>query len=1038
MALKPEWRDRIVSWKRTLPRLFYRPLAELELEGFTTLDQLPAEKAARQPFRPMPDGTLWGEPWEYGWFRTGFRLPDQARGRRIELCLELGREGLVFVNASPAGSINTGPMNRTMTGTRSRVTVTRSGVPGERFEVLAEFYAGHGPTPDSTGPVPYGTEPIPAVSGPQAVVGRSSYGIWNDEAYRLWVDVETLYQLRDSIDPDSLRAAEIDRALREFTLAADLELPEPGLSDSIAEARRRLAPALACVNGSTAPMMYAFGHGHLDLAWLWPVSETERKAARTFANQLALAAEYPSHRYLQSQPYLFRVVKEKYPALYVKVKEAVAAGSIVAEGGMWVEADTNLSGGESLIRQFLHGKRFFRDEFGVNSKLLWLPDVFGYSGALPQILSGCGIEFFSTSKIFWAYHGEELFPYNTFLWEGIDGTRVLCHFCGDYNSHTAPAQAVKLWNGRAQKDGISARLYPFGWGDGGGGPDRDHLEFLLREENLEGMPKMKLASPIEFFEELRRNGPPEAVYSGELYFQAHRGTYTSQANTKRGNRLSEIALREAEFWSAIASVESEYRYPAEELELLWKKVLLCQFHDILPGSSIARVYREAEAAYREVIDRADSTSKAAMKRLSEGEEGFSAVFNSLSWERRTFVELPGGYRRAFTSGAEELPVQSFEGTTYVEATLPSCGWKTIRHGEPEPEPVETGPAAEGRIVGSFTLENDFYRLSFDRFGRIERAVELETGTELASAPWNEFELFKDVPAKFDAWDIDSMYAASPVPLEAEARLELVADGPLFSVLRITRALGNSTLTQDIFVRRHSRRVDFRTRIEWRERHKLLKVSFPTALRTTEAVHEIQFGHISRPNHGSRPFDRDRFEVPAHRWSALIEPACGFAVMNDCKYGVSARGGTLSLTLLRSPTAPDAEADRGTHEFTYSFYTWNGGFTESGLIREAYDLNIRPRVIPGICKRTSMVGISAPGVILETLKQAEDGSGDLVLRLYEAFGTRTSCTLTVGLPAKAAHLTDMLETPREELELRGGTIALEFRPFEIKTLRLAVR
>jgi alpha-mannosidase len=1037
MALSVEWRDRVESWKQTLRSLFYRPLAFLELEGFTTLDQLPAEKAARQPFRRMSEGTPWGEPWEYGWFRTAFTLPEEARGKRIELCLELGREGLVFVNASAAGSINTGPMSRTMTGTRSRVTLTRSGVPGDRFEVLAEFYAGHGPTPDSTGPVPHGTDPIPAVSGPQAAVGRSSYGIWNEEAYLLWVDLETLYQLRDNIDQDSLRVAEIDRALREFTLAADLELPEPALSDSIAEGRRILAPALACVNGSTAPTMYAFGHGHLDLAWLWPLAETERKAARTFANQLVLASEYPSHRYLQSQPYLYRIVKEKYPALYARVKKAVAAGTIVAEGGMWVEADTNLTGGESLIRQFLHGKRFFREEFGVDSKLLWLPDVFGYSGALPQILSGCGIEFFSTSKIFWAYHGEELFPYNTFLWEGIDGTRVLCHFCGDYNSHTVPAQVVKLWNGRVQKDGISSRLYPFGWGDGGGGPDRDHLEFLLREENLEGMPKMRLASPVEFFEELKRNGPPEAVYTGELYFQAHRGTYTSQARTKRGNRLSEIALREAELWSTIASAETEYRYPAEELRQLWEKGLLCQFHDILPGSSIARVYREAEAAYRDVIDRADSTAKAAMKRLSEGEDGFSAVFNSLSWERRTLVELPGGYRRAFTSGGEELPVQSFEGATYVEATLPSCGWKTVRHGEAEPGPAGTAqhPARVGEPV---TLENDFYRLTFDRFGRIESAVELETGIELAPAPWNEFRMFKDVPSKFDAWDIDSMYAASPVPLPAEARLELVADGPLFSVLRITRALGDSMLTQDVFVRRHSRRVDFRTRIEWRERHRLLKVSFPTALRTMEAVHEIQFGHIARPNHHSRPFDRDRFEVPAHRWSALIEPGRGFAVLNDCKYGVSARGGTLSLTLLRSPTAPDADADRGSHEFTYSFYTWNGPFTGSGLIHEAYDLNIRPQVIPGICKKTSVVRISAPGVILETLKQVEDGSGDPVLRLYEAFGTRTSCTLTLGLPVKAAHLADMLEAPREELELRGGAIALEFRPFEIKTVRLTPR
>ena len=383
----------------------------------------------------------------------------------------------------------------------------------------------------------------------QAVIGKSTFGIWNETAYMLWLDVQTLHLVRDNLDPDSLRVAEIDQALKKFTTTVDFETSPEKMIETMEKCRRDLKPLMECVNGSTTPELFAFGHSHIDVAWLWPLAETEKKCTRTFATQIALMEEYPEFKFLQSQPHLYMMVKEKYPRLYKKICEFIKKGQFIPDGGMWVEPDTNVTGGESLIRQFIHGKKFFMDEFGVESRLCWLPDVFGYSGAFPQIMKGCEVDYFSTQKILWHYKGGTSFPYNTFWWEGIDGTRVLAHIHFDYNSHTSPDILIKRWKDREQKDGISTRLLPFGYGDGGGGPTRDHIEYLIRCKDLEGVPKTRICEPMDFFRDLEKKGIPDAVYVGELYLQVHRGTYTSQAKTKKGNRKSEILLREAEMWA---------------------------------------------------------------------------------------------------------------------------------------------------------------------------------------------------------------------------------------------------------------------------------------------------------------------------------------------------------------------------------------------------------------------------------------------------------------------------------------------------------
>ncbi len=536
-----------------------------------------------------------------------------------------------------------------------------------------------------------------------------------------------------------------------------------------------------------------------------------------------------------------------------------------------------------------------------------------------------------------------------------------------------------------------------------------------------------MASPIDYFKDLEERGVPDVNYVGELYYQCHRGTYTSQAKTKRGNRKSEVALREAEMWASAAGMLGNFKFPRAEMDEAWRKVLVNQFHDILPGSSIKRVYQDAEATYAEVIETAGAVARSAAASLAPEAAHSLTVFNSLSWERRALVELPADWSGASADG-EPLPVQPIEGRTYAELALPPCGWATMTASEG----LET---TNNLVAEPGQLENEVLRVKFDRLGRITSIYDKEAQRELADGVCNKFAMYKDVPTGWDAWDIDSMYPLTPVELAEEAEVELVARGPLIAVLRIRRKLHGSTMTQHVSLRRSSRRVEFETIIDWQESHKLLKTNFPVAYHANEGIHEIQFGHIRRPNHKSRPFDADRFEVCNHKWTAIAEENCGFAVLNDCKYGVNVDGNSVNLTLLKSAKAPDMSADKGMQEFTYAFYAWNGSLAESNIVREACEVNVPVMTAEGAGGRRSLLCVDAPNVVVETVKPAEDGSRDIVVRLYESKRMATRCKLTTSLPVTAAVQTDMLEQEVGMLELTGGQVLLEFRPFEVKTVRM---
>jgi len=991
----------------------YTKVAPLGFSGFLTREQLSVDELEGRTFRPFAAGERWGEDWTYAWLRSAAVVPPEAEGKRLAVKLDFGSEATVYVNGVIRGAMDMHHHD---------LTLTRCAQAGERFDIVAEAYAGH--------------------SGRQPTFGESFLAVVEEDIYQFFIDLECLYDLRNHLDADSLRVAEIDGGLARVFAAIDLSWRGEALAENVRQCRRLLQPLLECVNGSTAPTVYLMGQSHLDIAWLWPIAETKRKIARTMSNQLALMEEYPEYRYVQSQPYLFQLVKDLYPELYARMKRAVRKGRLIPEGGMWVEPDTNLPGGESLIRQAMHGKRFFKEEFGKDNELLWLPDVFGYSGNLPQIMRGCGLNYFASVKMFGTYNNiGDPFPFNTFVWEGIDGSQVLAHllqYGDDYPIRLTPSFLIRQWKERVQKEGVTTRLAQFGHGDGGGGANRDDMEFLRRIKNLEGVPCTKHGSPIDFFEDQLAKGVPDAKYVGELYYPAHRGTYTTQAPIKKLNRKAELGFRETELWAAAAHLLRRRTYPYEELDRLWKTLLLHQFHDILPGSSIHRVHEEAQATLSELNRQVSGMALDAREAIAAGGEETVTVFNSLSWARTGAVALPEGVTAVMDEAGRRLPVQWHDGVCYAEVAVPPLGWTTYAV-ERESSPGEAAAPSSVRATESL-LENELLAIEINDRGELIRIFDKETGTDWAADTCNVFRMYRDQPSDFDAWEIDRRYRSAEVGLDSTASVSVTANGPLFASVRVERKLNRSALIQDIRLRAGSRRVEFATTVHWQETNKLLKVDFPVHVHAHESLHEIQFGHVKRPNHASHPHDADQFEVSQHKWSALAEANRGFALLNDCKYGISVDGRTMSLTLLRAPTYPDETSDQGTHRFTYGFYAWNGTFFDSSVVQEAYELNCPLTVAPGGMRGESrlLMQTDRRNIIVETIKLAEDGSGDWIVRLYECKGATVACELRTTVPFAKALAVNMLEDGSEELPFEEGSIRLVFRPFEIKTVRLTSR
>ncbi len=982
MNIGRQWSERLRIWAEQFPKHYYKKYAPLDVEYATAFEHLSYEQAQGLAYAPAPVGTRWGRKWEYGWFRTSVVIPQALAGKRVVFTLATAPEMLVFVNGREAGSIDR---------EHHHITLSRCAEAGARYEIVAECYAGHGVRNEGGGPVAFGEESVPEPPEFQVTVGESSFGEWNEAVFQAAMDYLTLYSLAKKLPERSLRLHKIVRGLKEFTYIADFELPEPQMTQSVTEARKALAPLLACKNGSTAPEFSIFGQSHIDLAWLWPVEETMRKAARTYGNQLALMEEYPEYKFLLCEPPIIEWLRELYPDVLRRVKERAAAGQIIPDGALWVEFDTNIPGGESLIRQIARGKRWFREEFGIESRVAWMPDTFGFNGALPQIMKKCGVPYFVTQKLIRQDPEAQPFPYNTFWWEGIDGSRVLAHTYKNCNADFSPGDMITRWEtDRVQDEDIDGMMYPFGFGDGGGGATRHMLEIARRCADLEGAPRCRWEGPAAYFERL---GDPENVFTGELYLAWHRGTLTSQAKTKRGIRKAEIALRRVEFAMAARmvcgkAVEQAWK---DELDGLWKTLLFNQFHDIAPGSSIARVHERAEAELAHVCEAAERL----IVRMMGEPSGDTMAYNHLSWPR-----------------------------TVRGVTIPAQGCARV----PDRDINEGATAAYIADEGVYELKNGRLVCRFNDRGELISARIPGVGREYMSGSGNRLLMYKDVNVGYDAWEIGRMYESMPVALDEPVRIA-IEQTERGGCLIVERKVSQSTLRQRIEL--CGGRVDFVTEIDWQEKHKLLKAAFPVGVHAPETICEIQFGYVKRPTHRSYQTDKDRYEVSSQRYTALADGAGGAAVLNDSKYGVSVAGDEIRLTLLRAPMMPDMNADRGVQNFTYSLYPFAGQFEQSGVLREAVELN-EPPVFAG--EALALSGILVPdkeNIVVETVKPADTAQNALLVRAYEAMGMPTRTHFTAADAITRAVETDMLEENGKPVDLS----AVDFGPFEIRTFLL---
>jgi alpha-mannosidase len=850
-----------------------------------------------------------------------------------------------------------------------------------------------------------------------------------------------------------------------------LDLREPvgeRFYDSVPRANEILS---AAVNRAGPPLdvqVVATGHAHLDVAWLWTLDQTRRKVGRTFHTAIRLMEQYPAFAYSQSQAQLYEFAQDDYPTLFEEIKERVREGRWEPIGGMWVETDCNITGGEALARQFLLGRSYFERHFGpdADAQVMWLPDVFGFAWSLPQLAKQAGLDYFFTIKIGWNLYNR--LPYDSFWWQGLDGTRILTHFsptpaigsdyASTFNAVVSPEQVLGTWRNFQQKDwGPAGETLPllmsFGYGDGGGGPTREMLDTIEHLAHFPSLPQVRCGLVGDFFRQLEAQaGDRLPTWNGELYLENHRGTYTTQSRSKRANRKSEFLLHDAEFVAALsAQLDPDYAYPHSELQRAWKLVCLNQFHDILPGSSIGAVYTESLQQYAEVRQIGERVRDEALAAVASKVGGDLLVLNPTSFALRELAFWPGDGRQELglqQHDGSAVAVQRVEGGWLLDAgELPPCSVTGLSFTTSTAQAActETNHSSAGALAAQPGLvENDLLRVELSADGDIVRIYDKAQQREVLPAGGiaNQLQAFEDRPINPDAWDIEVFYDDKQWLAEPAESIRVVEHGPLRATLEIRRRILDSEYVQRISLQRHSARLDFDTEIEWQERHTLLKVVFPVNVLSPRATYEIQWGNVERPTHRNTSWDWARFEVAAQKWVDLSEGGYGVSVLNDCKYGHDVHGNVVRISLLRGTTNPDPDADQGEHRFAYSLLPHSGRWDER-TISQAYALNDAPIVWraerAGIAMALTGGAISlartdTPNVVIETIKQAEDGRG-LIVRLYESQRRRGRFTLSTQFPLAEVWRTNLLEQNEARLGADGHTVSLSIKPYEIITLRL---
>lgn len=1019
---KKETRIEMAEDRFILPLLYQEKIplkvAMWEADG----EPVPHAEAMSQDFTKVHEGAAWGKTWGTAWFHFQSEVPATWCGKTVVAVVDLsfeneegfGREGQVWMDGKPVIAVSR---------YRKAIPLFSEAKGGE----IVDFHVEASGNPVSEWHWDAGVRVAPEAR--MFRMQEAQLAIYDAEVFAFLMDFRVCKEAMLELSEDGMRRARLLRGLDEAC-----RVMERGDRSWIGRAREILAPLLAAKNGDTVHRITATGHAHIDTAWCWPLRETIRKCARTFSTALAYMKIHPEYHFSCSQPVQYLWMKEHYPTIYQGIKEAVKSGQWEPIGSMWVEPDCNVPSGESLVRQLIHGKDFFEREFGVTTGDLWLPDVFGYSAALPQILGKAGVDRFLTQKISW--NDTNRFPHHTFLWEGIDGTRIFSHFppVDTYNARVQGKELARAEKQFAQKDRATRSLMPYGYGDGGGGPTVEMIERIKRWENFEGMPAVEFGTVKGFFDAAMEDIEEPPVWCGELYLELHRGTYTSQAHNKLMNRRCELLLRDAEFFDAITSVLApgeliqtdphphrtvwdvpghnpvkEASLTAQVLDRAWKLLLLNQFHDILPGSSIQRVYEESRRDYEVIEKLALAVREAGVKRLLSDSPAWTA-FNTLAQDRCEVIEYDN-----------KLAV----------ASVPSCGFTEIS----DVSSVDWAPVELTRTDDGWILKNGILEVSVLSNGVISSVIDLRENREVLHGPANELHLLRDYPNRWSAWDIEASAMDDYQIVGNDGGGEVVENHVLRGVLEFSRPVGDSLVIQRIILTAGSARLDFDTSVDWKERDRVLKVSFPLAIRTDHSVCEIQYGHVRRPVHRNTSWDAARFEIPIQRWIDFTESGYGVALLNNGIFGCDVLGSRLRLTLLKSASAPDPTADIGVHRRTFSLFPHAGDTLQGGVNEAALALNVPLIVAKGSMNggaKDSWISISKPGVTLETLKRTEDGKA-LLLRVVEAGGRQTNGEIALNLPGLDLQECDLLERP---LPTPHAGKSLELRAFDIRSFILA--
>ncbi len=956
-------------------------------------------------------------------------LDDSLKGKKVVLLLKVGGEGCLFVNGVPYNGLD---FNRNM------VLLTEFANGDEVYEIEIETYCKVMTTNGDDG---FGETTM------EVELAQTRLAVINEKAWDYYFEIKAGFDFICGCKEDYTRG-KVLKLIYESLLKLDYS-DKCRLNESFTTAKGYYMEKIAPYSMIKIPETVHFaGHSHIDVAWVWPLKETIRKVSRTFSSMLRLMEQYQEFKFSQSQPVLYEMAEKYYPVLYEQIKERVREGRWETLGSMYLEPDCNLISGESFVRQILYGKHFWNKKMGSDSNVCFLPDVFGFPASMPQILKKAGTEYFFTSKLTWNETNE--FPYSVFKWRGLDGTEILAGmmsmctkngldiYNGD-GSASGIRMSLDLFKNKENTDSV---LYLYGYGDGGGGVTKEMLESLTRCDKVPMTPGIELGTVQQYFEKLdqKENYP---VWSGDLYFEKHRGTYTTAANNKKNNRKSELLYRDAEILSVFRYLETG-KFQKDNLKEGWKLILLNQFHDILPGTSIGEVYEKSREQYERIREIGEICIRGNLNKISEPSLDTITVINTLSWDRSQVVEITqiNGKGLIREDGVFPEQVRKEDGTLlFLAENVPAMGCQVYYLTEDVPEAESIRRSSIQEMEEGYRIHTPGLQVSVGKNGELSSVYDVENGREVLQdgRTANRLKLLEDIPVEWGAaWETTTKRDDKPSPEAVDLKCRIKEENRLYTVVETRRMMHRSQISQDIIIYNHKPLIEFKTTVDWNEHHKMLRVEFPVNIHSQTARVDIAFGNTEYPNHTTTSYDEARFEVCGHKWGDVSEGGYGVALLNDCKYGYSIQNSNLELSLLRSADYPSGSCDRGTHSFTYCLYPHAGGIREGKVAQNGYELNVPLFVVNGkpTGPKRSYFHIDSSNVVIDTIKKAEEGE-DIILRLYETYNTRDIVNLRFTFPVKKCTETDLLEHELDEMQINEGTITFTINPYEIKTFRIQV-